>query len=181
MILNLSESFGDTQIAVNRNSEIFTTSINSQIIKLKFDTLFERAHISRETISNFQKVALPNYKDLATIINNKERSFSDLIILLEKAERFRSWKKELDSESNFIEEYSKALSADGWFEKLPSKIGRFLIFEGIGVALDFMRAGGLGTTSAAALSAVDSFFLDRLLRDWKPNQFIKEEYKAFVK
>lgn len=181
LILNMSESFGDIQVALSNNSEIFTTPIDSQIINLKFDSIFEKARVNKDTITQFQKLALPNYKDLASVINNGGKSFKDLINLIDKAEKFKKWKGELDSETNFIEEYSKALSKESWLDRMPSKVGRFVIFESVGVLLDIMGTGGIGTVAASTLNAADSFLLDKILRKWKPNQFIKEDLKNFVK
>lgn len=181
LLLDLSESLGDIQIAINNNSEIFTTPISSKIINLKFENVFEKAHINREAIDKFQKIALPNYKNLSLVINEGQKSFNDLIKLLDKADRFKSWKSELKSESDFIEEYSKALEKDSWFDKLPFKIGRFSIFEGIGLLTDLLGGGGVGTAATTMMSAGDAFLLDKLLKKWKPNQFIKGEYKKFVK
>ena len=180
LILNLAESFGDIQVAIKNDSEIFTTPINSNIISLKFDNIFEKAKINHNTISQFQKLALPNYKDLASIINDGGKTFKDLIELIDKAEKFKTWKHELPSEVDFVEEYSKALEKETWLDKLPTKIGRFFIFEATGILLDLYGAGGIGTVAATALSATDAFILDRMLQNWKPNQFIKGDYKNFL-
>lgn len=148
---------------------------------MKFENIFDNAKINKEHISSFQKIALPNYKDIASVINSGEKTFGDLITLIEKAEKFKAWKKELNTEVDFIEEYSKAISDEGWVNKLPSKLGRFVIFEGAGLLLDVFGAGGLGTAAAITISAADSFLLNSLVKKWKPNQFIKGEYKKFVK
>jgi len=180
-LLNLSESLGDIYIAESNNSEILTTPISSDIINLKFENIFQKARENKDKITQFQKLALPNYKDLAYIINKGEKSFKDLIILIDKAEKFKKWKTELDNESDFLEEYSKALSKESWVDKIPSKIGRFVTFEGVGLLLDFLGTGGAGTLAATTLNTADSFLLDRILKNWKPNQFIKGDYKKFVK
>ncbi len=181
LMLDLAESYGDIQVALNNNSEIFTTSHNSKIINLKFENIFEKAQLNRDVINKFQKIALPNYKNLALIINEGNKSYKDLIKLLEKAEKFKEWKNDLSNESDFIEEYSKALEKETWLDRVPTKIGRFTIFEGVGILTDFLGAGGIGTLAATSLSVADTFFLDKLLRKWKPNQFIKEDFKKFVK
>ena len=64
---------------------------------------------------------------------------------------------------------------------MPTKTTRFLIFEGIGVTLDFMGAGGVGTAIATGLSAFDSFYLDKLMGGWKPNHFIDNNLKPLTK
>lgn len=181
LMLCLAESYGDMQVAVNNNSEIFTTSNNSKIINLKFENIFEKAQINRDAINKFQRIALPNYKNLALVMNEGSKTYKDLIKLLEKAEKFKEWKKDLSNESDFIEEYSKAIEKETWLEKAPSKIGRFTIFEGIGILAEILGAGGIGTFAATSLSAADTFFLDKLIRKWKPNQFIREDFKKFVK
>jgi len=181
LLLDLSESLGDIQIAIKNNSEIFTTPVNSKIISLKFDNIFEGAKINHDTISQFQKIVLPNYRDLASIINSGGKNYNDLIGLIDKAERFKTWKRDIPNEANFIEEYFKALEKDSWLNKLPVKIGRFSIFEGLGILFDIFGAGGLGTLATTTLSAADSFILDKILNRWKPNQFVKGDLNKFLK
>lgn len=181
LLLELAESFGDIYIAESNKSEIFSTSHHSEIINLKFENVIKKATINRDKIDHFQKIALPKYRNLADIINSGERSYSDLIKLLDKAEKFKHWKNEIKSETDFIEEYSKAIESESWLDKMPSKIGRFMIFEGIGVVLDILGTGGLGTAVSTSLGVADSFLLDSFLKEWKPNQFVKGDFKKFVK
>lgn len=181
LLLNVSESLGDVYLSEYNKSEIFTTPLNSQIISLKFENLFNNANINKEQISNFQKLALPSYKNIETIINKGEKTYSDLIKLIDKAEKFRKWKNEIKSESDFIEEYSKAIATESWVDKMPTKVGRFVIFEGVGILLDVLGAGGIGTAVATTLGTADSFLLDSLIKKWKPNQFVKGDYMKFVK
>lgn len=66
-------------------------------------------------------------------------------------------------------------------DKLPTKTARFMIFEGIGITLDLLGAGGIGTTIATGLSFADSFLLDKMInRKWKPNQFIDNTLKPAI-
>jgi hypothetical protein len=68
-----------------------------------------------------------------------------------------------------------------WVDKLPSKTIRWLLFSGAGLGLDAMGAGGVGTALGIGLGAVDSFFLDSILKGWKPNQFVEGSLAPFVK
>lgn len=181
LLLNLSESLGDVYLSEFNKSEIFTTPLNSQIINLKFENLFNKAKINKEQISRFQKMALPTYKNIESVINEGAKTYSDLIRLIDKAEKFRKWKNEIKNESEFIEEYSKAIATESWVDKMPTKVGRFVIFEGVGILLDVLGAGGIGTAVATTLGTADSFLLDSLIKKWKPNQFVKGDYKKFVK
>jgi len=54
------------------------------------------------------------------------------------------------------------------------------LFTGAGIGIDALGAGGIGTSIGVALSAADQFLLDRLIKGWKPNQFIEDELRGFV-
>lgn len=57
---------------------------------------------------------------------------------------------------------------------------RWSLFTGAGLLLDALYGGGLGTASGLALSAGDAFLLDKLVKGWKPNQFIDNTLQEFV-
>lgn len=67
-----------------------------------------------------------------------------------------------------------------WVDKLPTKIQRHVIFTGTGLMLDALGAGGIGTLISTSLSTFDQFYLDKLLKEWKPNQFIDGPLKKFI-
>ena len=48
----------------------------------------------------------------------------------------------------------------------------------LGLAVDALGAGGLGTAANVALSAVDSFLADKLIKGWKPHQFVEGDLKS---
>lgn len=130
------------------------------------------------SVSAFQRIILPESKDIETIINSKEKPFYDFIKLLEKAQEFKKWKKEIPEEKNFIEEYTKAISKNStWIERLPIKIMRFIIFESLGATLDMLGSNGL---ASLGLSSFDSFIIDKLIKRWKPNQFISNNLRKFL-
>ena len=65
-----------------------------------------------------------------------------------------------------------------WVEKLPAKRTRWSIFTGIGLGIDALGAGGLGTAASVAVSAVDAFLVDKLTKGWKPHQFVEKDLKS---
>jgi ABC-type branched-subunit amino acid transport system permease subunit len=60
-------------------------------------------------------------------------------------------------------------------------MGSTLIFTAAGLGLDAAGLGGAGTMIATALGAADTFLLDRILRGWKPSQFVTGPLMKFVK
>ena len=98
-----------------------------------------------------------------------------------KADKFRSWLQNVPSDKSLIGEYYRVVSEKTFAERLPTKFTRFIIFTGIGVTLDLFGAGGIGTAVSTGLSAFDSFYLDKILKGWKPNQFIDHQLKPMIK
>lgn len=64
-----------------------------------------------------------------------------------------------------------------WIERLPIKIMRFIIFESLGATLDMLGSNGL---ASLGLSSFDSFIIDKLIKRWKPNQFISNNLRKFL-
>jgi len=98
--------------------------------------------------------------------------------LVSKAQKFKDWLKKQDSTEDLRKSYLQEVSHVDWADKLPPKSLRWLLFTAAGIAL-----GGtaIGTVVGTALSAADSFLLDKLIKGWKPNQFIEGPLKQFLR
>lgn len=177
-LLSLVSAFSDMIIAANKNSDLLTSTSCSLILSQKLSDIIQKTNKNLNSVSAFQRIILPESKDIETIINSKEKPFYDFIKLLEKAQEFKKWKKEIPEEKNFIEEYTKAISKNStWIERLPIKIMRFIIFESLGATLDMLGSNGL---ASLGLSSFDSFIIDKLIKRWKPNQFISNNLRKFL-
>ena len=74
--------------------------------------------------------------------------------------------------------YLRAVQELDWVDKLPAKPLRWF---------QFTLAGGLianlqpprGTIASTALGAADAFLFDKLIKGWKPNQFVQGPLKSF--
>lgn len=86
---------------------------------------------------------------------------------------------EREHQKDLLKEYFKEATAATWVDGLPVKSLRWSVFTAIGLGVDALGAGGVGTIAATALGAADTFLLDRLLKGWKPTQFI-EALRPFV-
>lgn len=181
VILNIAEARGDIHIASHFNSEIADKPIYSSLIRDRINTLINKFEKNEQGISSFQEIILPDYKPIGGSIRNNEIQFRDFIKLLEKSEKFRDWLQKVDDDKNVISEYHKAVISETWADKLPSKGVRFLVFTGAGLATDALLTGGLGTGIGIALGAGDNFIVDKLIKGWKPNQFIDDELSKILR
>jgi hypothetical protein len=171
----------DAYFAADYMAEIVTSPISSSIIDRSLSQILIKRENNLSQIEMFQKVHLDNGRGVREAINSGERSFADFLQLLERADRFKTWLSDRNPDATLLQEYYTAATSDSWIERLPTKSLRFVFTTLGGAAADlFLPTGGLGTAVGAGLGAVDSLLLDRLLKGWKPNQFVEGELREFT-
>ena len=170
----------DIYFCTKFQSEITTDPINADIFNMKYADLLQRQKISEDAIRLFQNFLFEDAKAISEAINSGERTFKDLLQLIKRAKKFQKWLSGKEPDSDLLKEYYKEITADSWVDRLSIKIARWSLFTGIGLAIDMLGGGGLGTASGIAISIGDAFILDSIIGGWKPNQFINNELKKFV-
>jgi hypothetical protein len=164
----------------NAEAEIAVAPVYKELISAKFKAAFQRRDASAEQMATFQRFVFDDGKEFSGALASGERSFHDLLAVLDKAAKFRHWLKGQSPDSELVKNYFRAATEQTWVEKLPTKAARWSIFTGAGVILDALGAGGLGTLGGVALSAADAFVVDKLVKGWKPNQFVEKTLRDFV-
>ena len=180
LILNISETRGDMQMAAKFEAEIATIPIYSHLMRLKFHEIYKQTKKSSEDLYQFNNLILDDGHVLSEVINSGERDFKDLLPILTKAEKFKCWLGNIENDSNIIKEYHKAVIEKTWMDKLPGKTLRWSVFTGLGL-LATQTAEGVGLALKLGLSAGNAFLLDKVLKGWKPSTFVNNELKRFVK
>ncbi len=181
LILNILETQGDIHLASQLNAEIATTGLNTSLMKIKFDEIYKKIKKSKDDIFGFNDFTLSNGFAIRETINSKEKNLKDFLNILDKANNFKGWLKNIENDKNIINEYHKKVTEDTWVNKLPSKTFRWSFFTGVGLLLDFVGSGGIATLAGIGLSAADEFLLDKLVENWKPDIFVNQQLKPFVK
>ena len=178
VLLRMSETSGDLDIAGNKEAEIYTDVRNEIYIQTRFEELFKKIIKSENEIKVFQEYVLDDYKPIGNTLQIGERSFSEFAKIIEKAKKFKSWLEKVDSDQKLISEYYKEVTKGTWIDKKPAKIGRYVIFTGAGI-IGNLLAQGIPVGSLAS-AATDKFLVDKLFNKWKPNHFIDGEVKPFL-
>jgi hypothetical protein len=114
---------------------------------------------------------------VAEAIRGGERTFDDLIKVLDEAERFRGWLRDKEPDADLLYEYYRAVTEPSWISTLPAKVFRWSIAVGLGAAVP----GLTGQLVGAAYGLFDTFLLETLATGWKPNQFVDGELRNFVR
>ena len=155
-------------------AELSSSQLSSSLAKLKIETIISNSQQSQEGLNNFSTLVFDDAKTIREQVNSNAVDVADIMQLISKSKKFKSWLSGLDSDRSLLKEYHEAVLEDTIFEKLPGKSIRWSIFTGIGVVADTLVTGGLGTLAGVSVSALDGFFMDKLLKGWKPNTFINK-------
>jgi len=180
ILANYVNPIMDSSIYSTYNSEFIVNSRNSMILNSRINHILQKRENTLKSINNFQDLFLNNSKIIRETINKNEKSFEDILPILKKSLKFKDWLTKQDDNENILKSYYKEVTADTWIDKLPNKITRWSIFTGIGLTVDLLGAGGLGTAIGVGSSVIDNFLLDKLISGWKPNHFFENELKKYL-
>jgi hypothetical protein len=151
--------------------DFYTSETESKIIQLRQAYLLRRFQLDRTAINEFHEIILKGSPSIVEVINQKQRSFEEFLELLSSAKKFKNWLKGKSPDESLITGYLEDITAKGWLSSVPGKLLRYVVSSGV---------GAIEPVSGLAISAGDSFFLDKLFSGWKPNQFIDGKIKHFV-
>jgi hypothetical protein len=166
-------------LASEYGADVDTNDIDGALLAAHVEGVLQRQAraVSTATVLRFQEVALGHGNTVAEAIRSGERSFDDLLPVLEKAERFRDWFRDQEPGADLIHEYWHKTTENSWITKLPAKTFRWMFATAVALAVP----GTAGFVPGAALRLVDTFLLEKLLAGWKPNQFVNGELRDFVR
>lgn len=176
----LHEVRAELNLASQYGSELMTSPVVSRIIQRKFGSILASYSRSSSQIQMFQEVTLSSGRAIGDALRLKNKSFADFMKLLEHAAKFRDWVRAVNPDIGLLTEYQKAIEQVSWVERLPTKSTRFALFTGGGIVADLMLAGGLGTAAGIGLGVADTFIVDRLIKGWKPSQFVEKRLVPFA-
>jgi len=171
----------DLFLSAHFGAEILTNPVNSSIISLKCKSIIDKTNLNAKQVELFQEIVLSDAKKIREVINSKTRSFGEILPLLDRGRKFKEWLKQKDPDANLVREYYQAVTESTWIDKLPGKGARFSIFTGAGILLDSFLTGGISTAIGVALGLGDTFLLDKILKGWKPDQYIDKLQKYIEK
>jgi hypothetical protein len=176
-VLNAREMLED---AAARSAELAVDPAHGAVVTRRLESILGTRRQSQQKQSLFSDFVFQDSRAIAEAINSRERSFRDVLDLLDEARKFRDWIREKPEDSDLLRDYFREATASTWADKLPAKAARWAFFTGVGVGIDALGAGGVGTAVGAGLGLADAMFLDPLLRGWKPNQFVEGPLRRFV-
>lgn len=175
LLLALGESRSDNYTAGLFESELITNDSYSKLIALQFSDSIKKALKGQEQINLFQDNILYGCPRLGEAFLTHAISSRQLKELLKEGDKWRYWLQKQSEDSNIISEYVEELSKKTLVDNPIIKGSRMAVTSLISFIPIF------GTILEKTASIIDTFFVDKLLRGWKPNHFIQEKLKPTLK
>lgn len=167
--------------AANLESEVFVEKVERAVQARAVEGAIERYTNSSEQICRFSEIVLHDSYALRDAVNSNSVKFAEIVRLADSADRFRTWLHSSSLDGDLLAAYYReAVKESPWLTRLPKRVTRWSLFAGIGIAVDASVSPGLGVAAGLALSAVDSFLVERLLKGWRPHQFVETDLKPLI-
>jgi hypothetical protein len=191
LLVHLLDARKELTLSANSETDLLVGDGVSAILQTRISSIASRVTKASQDIKYFHVTEFEG-RTFREAINNKERTGVELINLLEDTDtqKFKTWLKSQNPDGFLMKEYDKAVvGRHGWTARLPFRAGKIVTFTGLGLAADaLLGTFGLATAAATAasaatelgLGATDEFMLEKLLRGWKPDQFIEGPAKEFL-
>jgi hypothetical protein len=180
VMVGVFSALADLRTAALFSDEMAVSPAGSAIADTKLAQLLSKRSNSSAKIAAFEEWTCEDGKGIREAVHARHKNFDDVLKLVEEAARFKQWLANNEESSDLRKEYLKAVSASSWADKLPSKTIRLLLFAAAGHALDVIKTPAEAAAASLGLDILDSFFVDRLIKGWKPNQFVEGPLKKFI-
>ena len=181
LLAQITAAEPDIVFASRSSSEFAVDPLKSLIVSSRVAEVLRKSTAGKEELDAFQEVVVDGSRSVREAVNNGDRDFRDVIRLVEQAHKFKEWIQQKGDDSQLRDEYCKSLAATDWADKLPPKSLRFVVMTGLSLVAGLVAPPIAGIAAGIGLNAADYFLLDRLLKGWKPNQFVEGSLKPFLK
>jgi hypothetical protein len=162
-------------------SELVQDPLCASIMKLKYVGLLQKREAAVQEIDLFQDLHLRGARTVREVINSGERTLPEFFELLDSARKFKEWLRDKNPDERLLNEYFDAVTRDTWLDKLPTKGARWIITTGLAAAVEAFYPTGAAMIAAQGISLADATLLDKILKGWRPNQFVNGQLSDFVR
>ena len=146
----------------------------------KVNRAIELANINVKGIDRFHEIILPFSLNISQTMNEGGKTFTDFVNLLWEAEKFKEWLSEEEPSQDILEAYCAKLEENAWLTTTNGKKLRWLLFSALGLVVGTSIGGPIGTAASLGLGGFNALIFDSLLKQYKPSQFVNDEYVDYL-
>ena len=151
----------------------------SAIAQIKLSQLLDRSRTSRIEVEQFQEWIFEGGKAISEAVNKRHRSFDNVLKVAAAAQNFEEWVKEVPEDRDLRKEYLRSIQKLDGIDKLPAQPLCWFLFTIAGGFIENLQPP-LCTIASTTLGAADALLFEKLVKGWKPNQFVQGPLQSFV-
>jgi hypothetical protein len=167
-------------VCASMNCDFVSDGINRSIVDRRISELIHKASRNLEEMHLFEERVLGTSKAVADAIDHGGRGLDEFLTVLSESSRFKKFLSKADSEAGLVDQYISEVSARSWIDRLPGKSLRFVFFQAAAVTAGLMLSPLEGVASSVGASLLDTFLLDKVVKKWRPNQFVDDVLKPYA-
>ena len=171
ILASLVTARADLFLASFYGGDFATSDLSSKLIMRQHAEVLRRANLNSQEIKTFTEVVMPDHPNISQVVNSKDKSIGEFLKLLDQAKKFKKWLGATNPDEALVRAYMKEISSIDGVQKLPVKVLRYLL----GMGLD-----GYAPGAGRIAGFIDTFILDKMLGDWRPNLFVENKLVPFV-
>ena len=179
LIAQLLGTRANLEVASGLSSDLSLGPVSSIIGANKLASLIKTHDRNCVVRERFTEMVVSDSRAICQAVNARQRTFADVLKLVQGAQKFKEWLSKQQQSADLCQEYCREVSRVDWADKLPPKTVRWVLINMANFAIGAM-ASPIGAALGIGLSAADYFLLDRLLKGWRPNQFVEGPLKEFI-
>jgi len=161
-------------------AEIATGDNISALLRIKCTDILSARLRNQGIVDVFQDRMLPDAHSIREAVNAGERTWREVLDLLDSAGRFREWLQKQEPDIDLVDAYYREVTKSTWVEKLPTKVMRWAFLAIAAVVLEVKGASVGGIAATGLAGAADGLLVDKLARGWRPNQFVDTALREFL-
>ncbi|HWY09118.1 MAG TPA: hypothetical protein VNY24_19810 [Candidatus Acidoferrales bacterium] len=168
------------EMASGLSADIALGPVSSVIGANKLASVIKTHEKNKDARERFTEWTVEDSRAIAETVRSGNRNFLEVLTLVQKSRQFKDWLKQQDPSADLCKEYCREVSRLDWAEKLPPKSLRWLLVNGAGLVAGAVASPVAGAAASVGIAAADGFLLDKVLKGWRPNQFIEGPLKKFI-
>jgi hypothetical protein len=179
LFLRIFEAETDLYFAAVNGTEIATTELSSKLIGARFTGMIERSQQSSDERADFENRLVPGRRAIGEAFNSGVLSIDEIMDAIVASSKFKQWSGGLSSDASMISEYINECTKDTVADHISTNVGKWIV---VGALADQCQTvfPFLGSAVGLGFAAVEHFFVERVVKGWRPHQFVNERLKPLL-
>jgi hypothetical protein len=178
LLAHYAEAYIDAYTASQLNADVRTGVFTAPMMERRFENLMSRVTGSAQNVIRFNEAVLSDARAIAIAIDEGRLAISDLIAVLERGHRFRTWIAEKPFDADLLAAYYRETIATTVAAELPTRSARFV--QATVADVEVINRSLTGKYGGIRVAMPDHQILTRMASGWRPSHYAVGELRPLL-